>query len=548
MIEAYKVGVTLALNNLVAAELTKMAAQFASINKAAETLNATLKSLSMSGAAMAGIGKSFGDGFKYAAAEIDGVRQKINELKAASAGMGGGGGGGPPRNTGFWGPGGGSIRTLGHYAEAYGVYDALKSGMSMDDAVARALVAMNLPMGPGYMASPAAGAIKSSIFATSTGFGVSQSGTQEAALQAIRALDPLTPEQRLRLLPSLMNFAGAEVLGKHGTTMEEATEAGIGLAHQVRAYSPEQIEPLLGAFAKLSMASPASLTQMSRASSYYLPLLTAGLNMDPAELMGLGTVGSQMGLNTKSGTWLSQMFQAPFIADLTNSRHSQRRAALQALGLIDAQGKPVTKDPFEFLQIMSAHASGMSPEERMRDFVAGFGQQGARAAAIYTDPAVMKNVMGLATGLRGARSPAELQREYSNSPMVQFDKATQEFMKALTQLGENVMPEVTGAINVFTLALKAINAVLQVPDYLGAKTADGIKWAWHKLKGDAVPSPAQQQSLIINHETKLDGHTLAKSVTQYQVDGMAQMPSTGNDYDLRATPYMPGYSTMGGGF
>ena len=150
-----------------------------------------------------------------------------------------------------------------------------------------------------------------------------------------------------------MNFAGAEVLGKHGTTMEEATEAGIGLAHQLRAYSPEEIEPLWALSPSSRWHRQQSLSQMSRASSYYLPLLTAGLGMDPTELMAMGTVGSQMGLNTKSGTWLARMFQAPFVADLTSKRGNRRAmSALEALGSGYEDGQVVTKDPMEFLQIL----------------------------------------------------------------------------------------------------------------------------------------------------------------------------------------------------
>jgi hypothetical protein len=361
--------------------------------------------------------------------------------------------------------------------------------------------------------------------------------TQDAALQAMRSLAPLTPEQRMKLLPSIMNFAGAEVLGKHGTTMDEATEAGIALAHQLRAYEPEQIEPLLGAFAKLSMASPQSLSQMARASSYYLPLLTAGLNMDPSELMAMGTVGSQMGLNTKAGTWLARMFQAPFVADLTSSRQSARRSALEELGLVQ-NGQVVTKDPLEFLRILASSSANMTPEARMKDFVAAFGQEGARAASIFTDPAVMKNLAGLAEGLKTAPTPEALKSQYGYSPKVQYDKATAEFGVALRELGDLVLPEVTSGLKAFTYGMKALSAILHLPTWLADKAFAGASW----LTGNsAAPKSGQQQSVIIDHSTHLDGAVLAKSVTEYQIDGMAKAPAAGNNSDLRMTPYYPGY-------
>ena len=52
------------------------------------------------------------------------------------------------------------MRSLGHMAEGYGVFEALKSGMSMDDTIARAMIAMGLPVGPNYMASDTANSIR----------------------------------------------------------------------------------------------------------------------------------------------------------------------------------------------------------------------------------------------------------------------------------------------------------------------------------------------------------------------------------------------------
>jgi hypothetical protein len=527
MVEVYKVGVTFALQNLVSAELLKMAGQFEAVDAAAKSFGATLKSLGgVSGAGiftgMSASATAMGDSFKYAAVEIDGVRQKLSGLKQATA-----------QNTGFWGSNSGFAKSTMSIAGAYAGFEALKGGMSMEDTIARAMVAMGMPVGPNYMDSAVAGRIQKSIFDVSTGYGVSLGGTQDAALQAVRSLAPLSADQRTALLPSILKFAGAEVLGKHGTTMDEATEAGIALAHQLRAYSPEEIEPLLGAFAKLSMASPASLTQISRASSYYLPLLTAGLRMDPTELMAMGTVGSQMGLNTKSGTWLSQMFQAPFVSDLTSKRQSARRTALQALGLVDEHGNPVTKDPFEFLSLVASHAGSMSPEEKMRNFVAGFGQQGARGAAIFTDPAVMNNLMGLAKGLGSAATPDALKGQYANSPLVQFNQAEAEFMKTLTTLGEQVMPEVTSAIKLFTLPLKAIVGLINTMDWLAKGAAGGVRELLGWGGPSVAPPSSQQQAVTLNHTTTLDGRTIAKSVTEYQVQGLATVPSSGTGFDGR---------------
>jgi hypothetical protein len=248
----------------------------------------------------------------------------------------------------------------------------------------------------------------------------------------------------------------------------------------------------------------------------------------------MGTVGSQMGLNTKSGTWLAQMFQAPFVSDLTSTRQSARRTALQALGIVDADGNPVTKDPMEFLKIVAAHASSMSPEERMRDFVAGFGQQGARGAAIFTDPAVMTNLLGLTAGLRSAATPDQLKKQYSNSPTVKFDKELAEIMKSLTTLGEDILPAVNVGIKGLDLALKAVMLSLKVTWSFIRLPVTAYEGISSLFNGTSVAPPSSsQRSVVLNHTTALDGRVLAKSTTEYQIQGLAQAPSSGTGFDGR---------------
>jgi hypothetical protein len=535
MEEVYKVGVTFALKNLVSAELLKMAAQFGAVNKEAQALQATLKAMgTMSGVGVVtGIGvaaKEMGDSFKYAAAQVDGVRSKLNQLKPAA------------QNTGFWG----SNSSLAKWGLAYAGYDAAKTGiggaMSLDDAIARGMIAMGLPVGPNYLASGAAGTIRNSISGTATSWGVGFDQTQDAALQIIRGLDPISPDARMKLLPALLNFAGAEVLGKHGTTMDEASEAAIALAHQLKDYSPEQIEPILGAFAKMSMGSPASLQQLTRASSYYLPLLTSGLGMDPTQLLAIGEAGSQMGLNTKAGTWLAQLFQAPFVADLTNTRQSARRSALEELGLVK-DGKPVTKDAIQFLTILSDHLQALPADQRMRDVVAAFGQQGGRGAAIYSDPAALKNIAALAAGISSGRTPDQLRGEYGNSPQVQFNQAVENMNKVLRELGDAVLPEVTSGIKLFTFGMKALAAVIELPDWLAAKAAAGVKAGTDLLfHGSAAPMMSQGVTVPITVNSILDGRVVAQSTADHFLNGFGQSPSSGNNLDLRAVPYYPGFA------
>ena len=58
--------------------------------------------------------------------------------------------------------------------------------------------------------------------------------------------------------------------------------------------------------------------------------------------------------------------------------------------------------------------------------------------------------------------------------------------------------------------------------------------------GSAVPPPGQKSVIQIDHSTNLDGLVLAKQVTKYQVDQMDRMPSSGGFPDLRMTPMVVG--------
>lgn len=388
-------------------------------------------------------------------------------MRAGAAGAAGGTGGGGGHRGGGQGVVGGMAKGagLGHllshpatFVGGYAAFEAMEISADLQDTVDRALIAMRIPVGKNYMDMAISQQLQAQIRKTSGDWGMPLPQTEESTLQAVRGLAPLSAEDRMRLLPSVLDFAGAEVFNKHGTTPEEATEAGIGLAHQLRLYTPEKIEPIFGALTQLSMASPQSLSQISRMSSYFLPLLTAGLDMDPKKLMAMGVVGGQMGLNTKSGTWLARMFEAPFTHDLTTKRQTDRRNALEELGLVvvhrDALGHvvssdAVTKDPFEFVKILSEHLHKIPDKRRLSDLSAAFGEQGSKAATIWTDPAVLKNLEGLFENLKNAPSIASLREQSLNSPRQQLKVEVQDFNIELGKLGGEILPVAITALRGF---------------------------------------------------------------------------------------------------
>ncbi len=353
---------------------------------------------------------------------------------------------------------------VGGIAGAMLVGASVHQGMAMEDYVNRAMVTMGLPMGPDYMKTPEAADLSRAIAGAARDWGQSNlGGLQDAALGALRSLAPLAPEQRIKLLPAIMDFVGTEVTGKPGTTPEEAAESAIGLAHQLKAYTPEKIAPLFKAFAQASMASPDSLDKLNRMFSYSLPLLTSGLNMDPGKLMAMGIAGSQMGLGSKSGTWLSQLFSrsVPDVADLTQHHQRARLQGLVDLGLLrngrlTAVGGDGRLDPFLELKTISQAMQGMTPAKRMAAMQNAFGMQGSREAALLSDPAALGNLLHLYGNIEGARTPEELKRAYGESPKMKWEKAAADFNLQLANLGEKVLPAFTGAVVVATDVLKKL--------------------------------------------------------------------------------------------
>ena len=99
---------------------------------------------------------------------------------------------------------------------------------------------------------------------------------------------------------------------KAGTTIPEAMQAFVGLAHMEGKYSPEEIGKLAGHFAYLSTTTPVSVEQIERAASYAIPMLRTA-DFDPEQLLLMITSMQRAGIqNTKSGTWISQLATQSF--------------------------------------------------------------------------------------------------------------------------------------------------------------------------------------------------------------------------------------------
>jgi hypothetical protein len=63
---------------------------------------------------------------------------------------------------------------------------------------------------------------------------------------------------------------------------------------------------------------------------------------------------------------------------------------------------------------------------------------------------------------------------------------------------------------------------------------------------DATPPASSGTSVPITVQSIIDGRVVAESTANHFLNGMGSAPSTGNDYDLRSSPLMPGYAAARG--
>jgi hypothetical protein len=309
-----------------------------------------------------------------------------------------------------------------------------------------------------------------------TGFSLDE--VTKASLQEIRMFKG-TPGGGLGVLPQLLRSAAVEARLK-GTSLDESMTAFIGYAHMMKAYSPEAIAKLAPAFAFASSINPTSLTSMERASSYAVPILQSGLEIDPLQTLMLGTVLTRAGAtNTKSGTWLRNMVlnSMPGSSLMSSTAFKHHEDALHALGLADNKGEPTwftdgKPDPYKLLDIASAHAASIPLDMRAAYEKQLFGAQGFGGFALLADPAVRSQIDSLNT----ERNSEEFKNRYANfwqyynnrSPIQEGRSSWADLNVELMDISNGVLPAVTSGLKAFDGVLRAMKSTL------GDKTSNAV--------------------------------------------------------------------------
>lgn len=279
-------------------------------------------------------------------------------------------------------------------------------------------------------------------------------------------------------LPDFLRAAASEAMAKD-TTVQESMKAIIGLAHMVKAYTPEAIHKLLPAFAYLSTANPAGLKEMEKSFSYAVPILQSGADVDPITTMLLGTALSTAGVtSSKSGTWLREFAVRAMPGD---AKHNKM---LNRFGLLDDNDKPTwftngRPDPTKALEIAGPIAAQMPPEERLPAEMDLFGRRGGGAFAVLGDAKVLGRIAALRKEMESEgfkNRYATILEDYKGTAVGTARTTLAEFNVTMMRLGDTVLPAVTGALRDFSSVLQGIRAL--IPGQGAAKIGTrGIEFA-----------------------------------------------------------------------
>jgi hypothetical protein len=497
VITSFEVGAVFKIINEASPALARILKQVRDLNLAIDKAKEGLASIGKMPSMVAAIGETdklaaaWGDVAANAGAARLAMNNAANQTRraignagavgggsAAAGGAGRGGGGGGRRHRSGWlgggnahirGPGialaGGGHLSLG----GPGMAAVAAFGWGIDQAAKTQDYVWRLEDTAGMPHDEATHAIFRKLlenFQIKAGYGIDEAG--KAALSDIRGFQA-TPDGGASTLGEILSAASVEARRK-GTSLEESVEAGVGLAHQFRAYTPDAIKMLMRTFAALSTADPRSLTSMKRAAGYSVPAL-AQLGYDESSVLIAGTALAGAGIDsTKSGTWVREaaVRALPGVVIGHKALNKKHDEGLRRFGLVE-NGKPTWftdghPDLMKLFTTTSDAMQGMSPQDRAGYGRAAFGAQGFGAVAVLGDPAVNARMHAIDAT---TKSQAYLDRynsfgkDYSEGSTVQgFREAMATFNVTLGEIARGTLPQVNRELGDFKSIMDGIRSII----------------------------------------------------------------------------------------
>ena len=538
MIDAYAIGVAAKLEDDVSPGLLRIIDGLMRANAAMLEFAASARNISRYGLGIsrnlhkaAAAATAFGDStaaLTRASYILDTMAVSSADLaknmamtKAAAVGSGAAGAPGagivpPGSSRGSTGAGAGSSSTVKHTAGflagslLYGVYENAKL---QDINVVAAMTAQKT----GEEIAPYIAMLQQREFRDAQKYAFATGGSvkpvAEAYLEGSRLLRTLPAADQMRMMDMVMPYAAIEAKMK-GIPLPEAAQAFIGLAHQAGAYAPNKAFPLFESMLQASLMTDASLGQISRAASYALPALNAA-GANASDVMMLIATMQQSGImNTKSGTWLNNLALNALPNTLGSGlfKNKLQNEALHKLGLYVGNKSMFYRngrmDLMQMVSILAADRLKMKPEEFNAATRLAFGVQGQRAASLFSEDYVLKNLSTLAELRTSAPAPLDV------SKMIKMFSTVAKADQTIANANMTVM--------------KASAVLTPSVNWTLDKTASTLSFmGQHEVVGGFGLMVHGLIDAIKNLEIKVNAYIDGKDVAHHVINNIGSKPATG---------------------
>lgn len=263
------------------------------------------------------------------------------------------------------------------------------------------------------------------------------------------------------VLPEYAKFADVQLLLK-GTDYKTSVSEAVKLAHQAKIYDPAGLAKYLDTLSKASLLSSGNISELGHALKYSQSMGQSILGIDPNQMVILAAFANRLGLSgSRGGTnmidALGRSIPGVFGSGLLKGKSYE---ALSAMGMVDSKGysKFFTDgkfDPFSFIQGVAHYATTEMEkdpkhgrQEIYKNLVHALGVQGSRFAALLTSPQALEMLQQMEKQFETSASNSGIQDKYvTGSVSQQFQTSLTNFQNAMIELGWNLLPLATHALN-----------------------------------------------------------------------------------------------------
>jgi hypothetical protein len=247
------------------------------------------------------------------------------------------------------------------------------------------------------------------IFKIANTMGVSPATAGDVMLNISRlTAGTMTTKQMQAIAPSIAGFASTINFNRPDVSVQDATEAGMQMAHLFRAYKPAALEKLLDKVYRLSGLMVENPKQAVRQMTYYEPLFK-GLKIDDETSIAMMALLDRAGFKQKVGTNVrAMMLQELGPLQLTKHYEEGQGKILEHMGVFGPGMKFKWNLPgggVDFLGMLQSVSQWAIKQERAgvpnsvvaKDIYGALGKQGGTIGLLMADP----QMLGILGEIRG---------------------------------------------------------------------------------------------------------------------------------------------------